>query len=115
VSTQIEAEDFTRHIEPECEATHHGPGDRVMSSSHAGHQQVHNLLIRFSRFFPLFGSQKKLDRGKFHEITYKFLMEQVANRVAFWKIDADCLACDFVAFFRFFSLAQAKKSKLRNY
>jgi hypothetical protein len=27
-------------------------------------------------------------------------MEQVANRVAFWKIDADCLACDLVAFVR---------------
>jgi hypothetical protein len=28
----------------------------------------------------------------------------LANRVAFWKIEADCLACDFVGFF-----AQAKK------
>jgi hypothetical protein len=28
------------------------------------HQQVHNLLICFSRFFPFFGSQKKLDPGK---------------------------------------------------
>jgi len=31
-------------------------------------------------------------------------MEQVANGVAFWKEDTDCLACDLVAFF---SLAQA--------
>jgi hypothetical protein len=39
-------------------------------------------------------------------------MEQVENRVAFWKIDADCLAYDFVTFFCCFLLAQAKKSKL---
>lgn len=54
------------------------------------HQQF--TCSKFSRLFPFFGSQKKLDQGKsIVEITYKFLMEQVADRIAFWKVDADYL------------------------
>jgi len=34
------------------------------------HQQVHNLLIRFSRFF---GSQKKLDQGKSIELSRNYI------------------------------------------
>jgi hypothetical protein len=37
------------------------------------HQQVHNLLIRFSRFLPFFGSQKKLDPGKSIELSRNYI------------------------------------------
>jgi hypothetical protein len=41
--------------------------------SFAQHRQVHNLLIRFSRFFPFFGSQEKLDRGKSIELSRNYI------------------------------------------
>jgi hypothetical protein len=37
------------------------------------HLQVHNLLIRFSRFFPFVGSQKKLDQGKSIELSQNYI------------------------------------------